>query len=76
MKSGTNETIRQAIEEGKGVRVRLVADALGVSPNTVYQAIKRGEVRALGIGRAKRVAPDEARRLLGIEEPAGTDRAA
>jgi excisionase family DNA binding protein len=62
----THELIAEAVADGRGVRVRLVADALGVSTQTVYQAIKRGEVRALGIGRTKRVAPEEAVRLTGI----------
>lgn len=62
-----HDALIQAITEGRGVKVRLLADALGVTPNTIYTAIKRKEIRALEIGRAKRVAPDEARRLLGME---------
>jgi len=63
-----HELLKQAIEEERGVKIRHLATKLGVTPNTVYQAIKRGEVRALIIGRAKRVPPEEARRLLGLEQ--------
>jgi DNA-binding Lrp family transcriptional regulator len=62
--------LREALEQGRGIPIRPLADALGVTPNTIYQAIKRHEIKVFEVGRSKRVTPAEGRRLLAMVESA------
>jgi excisionase family DNA binding protein len=48
-----------------GFNVKEAAELLGVSHNTLYRAIWRGEVRAVKIGSRVLIAKGELERLLG-----------
>jgi excisionase family DNA binding protein len=56
-----------ALNEGRPVRVNSLAEALSVSRNGFYEAIKRGEIRSIRIGRSIRIPAQEARRVLGVD---------
>jgi hypothetical protein len=60
----------KAIEEGTPAKVRPLAKAANFSANALYGAVERGEVRSIRVGRAIRIPPDEAKRLLGLERMA------
>lgn len=60
--------IRARILAGKNVPVPPLAEEVGISRNGLYQAIKRGEVESVKIGRAIFVPAHEGRRLLGIDD--------
>jgi hypothetical protein len=62
--------IREAIAQGWNVRVPPLAREAGTCAATIYNGIKRGEIRAIWIGpNTVRVPADEARRLLGLDKP-------
>ncbi len=63
-----HENVRARILAGRHVKVRPLAEEIGVSPNALYEAIKRGEVAIVEIGSAKRIPPHEGRRLLGLDQ--------
>ncbi len=65
-----DEALKQDIEAGRHVKVRPLAKAANTNPNTLYQAVARGEVRSVRIGKSIRIPAAEARRLLGIGEAA------
>jgi excisionase family DNA binding protein len=48
-----------------GFNVKEAAELLGVSHNTVYRAVWRGEIRAVKIGSRVLIAKGELERLLG-----------
>ena len=62
--------VRKRITEGKSVRVVPMADAIGVSPSTLYEWIKKGEVRAYQLGASKIIPAEEGARLLNIGQDA------
>ncbi len=64
------EELRQAISEGRSVKVAPLAKAAGVTPGALYAAVREGEVRAVRIGSAVRIPAREAARLLGLEAAA------
>ncbi len=66
--------LRETIAQGRGVPVRLLADAVGVTPTTIYALVQRGELRAYRIGEAVRIVPTEAARLLGLEQAEQMER--
>lgn len=49
------------------LKVREAADALGVGRDAVYNAINRGEIRAIRFGGTLLVPQAELERLLGVE---------
>lgn len=59
--------LRQAIEQGRNVRIPALAKEAGVTPGALYAAVRGGEVKAVRIGKAVRIPAYEARRLLGLE---------
>ena len=61
-----DETLKRDLDAERNVKVSLLAKAAGTAPNTLYQAIARGEVKAVRIGKAVRIPAHEARRLLGL----------
>jgi hypothetical protein len=65
-----DEKLEQDLKANRPVKPRPLFKAANVAPNTGYGAIKRGEIRVIRWGRTFRIPPDEARRLLGIEEAA------
>lgn len=60
-----NDVVSRA-EAGLNVLVPALAGAIGMSRGGLYQAIARGEVASVRIGRAIFVPAHEARRLLGM----------
>lgn len=60
-----DEVVRRA-REGLPVKVPALAEASGRSRNALYQAIKRGELEAVWLGRAAVVPGTAALRLLGL----------
>ncbi|MCJ2093124.1 hypothetical protein MKK67_11540 [Methylobacterium sp. J-072] len=61
-----DDVVRRA-REGLPVKVPALAEASGRSRNALYQAIKRGELEAVWLGRAAVVPGDAALRLLGMK---------
>ena len=53
-----------------------VAQITGVSTGTVYNAVKRGEIKAVRIGRRILVPGHQLRTMLGLGESPRSDRAA
>jgi len=66
MKNAIDE-IRRAIDDGRPVKVKPLATASGYSFNGFYDAVKRGEIRSIRIGRSIRIPAQEARRVLGLD---------
>ncbi len=62
-----DNSLRADLENNRPVRVRPLCKEANRSPNHVYSAIARGEIRSIRVGRAIRIPADEARRLLGLE---------
>ena len=67
MKDGVQE-FRRAIDDGRPVKVKSLATASGYSFNCFYDAVKRGDIRSIRIGRSIRIPAQEARRVLGLDE--------
>jgi AcrR family transcriptional regulator len=66
-----DDKLADALRLNRGVPVRLLAEAAGVTPQTIYQRIKRKELRVIRPGKkAVRDCPDAARQLLGLDEKA------
>lgn len=63
----TYEETRERLKAGKNVPVRPMADAIGIHPNTLWKAIREGQVRAVRVGRAVSIPSAEGLRLLGID---------
>lgn len=61
-----NDVVKRA-REGHPLKVPDLAQATGFSRNALYQAIKRGELDAIRLGRAAVVPARAALRLLGIK---------
>lgn len=67
-----DDKLRKALDKGHGVAVRPLAEALGVTPNTLYKSIGRGEIAVYEVTpHSKRVTPQAARRLLGLRPVEG-----
>ncbi len=62
-----NEKLKRALAEGRAVGVKPLAHAAGVTPNAIYAAVRNKEIRAIIIGAAIRIPPNEVRRLLGLD---------
>lgn len=60
-------TARAAVER-LVYSVREAAAALDLCPNTIYNLIDRGELRAHKVGRRTLIAVADVRRLVGLEE--------
>ncbi len=60
--------LKKALDEGMPVRVRPVAKGAGLSPNTIYSAVARGEVESVRVGKSILIPARVARRLLGLDE--------
>lgn len=61
------DDLKQAIAEGRSVKVPALAKAAGVTPGALYAAVRENEVKAVRIGKAVRIPAREAARLLGLE---------
>ncbi|MGH1592297.1 hypothetical protein ACRBEV_32765 (plasmid) [Methylobacterium phyllosphaerae] len=61
------EEIQKRLREGKNVRAKPMADAVGMSLSAFYAACERGDVKAVSIGRTKVIPAHEAMRLLGMQ---------
>lgn len=64
------DELRKRVREGKNVRARPMADAVGMSLSAFYAACERGDVKAITIGRTKVIPAHEAMRLLGMQSEA------
>lgn len=62
----TQHDVLTRAEIGLNVLVPPLADAIGMSRAGLYQAIARGEVASVRVGRAIFVPAHETRRLLGM----------
>jgi hypothetical protein len=62
--------LKVALASGASAKVPPMARALNMSPNALYGAIRHGAVRAIRIGKSVRIPNAEARRLLGLDNPA------
>jgi len=65
-----DEKLRDDLRERRPVRVRPLARAANRSFNNLYEAVRRGDIRAIRVGRSIRIPANEARRLLGLEAEA------
>ena len=54
--------------EGKNLKVPPVAEAIGLSTNGAYAAIRRGEIASVRVGRAVFIPGREVLRLLSVED--------
>jgi hypothetical protein len=63
----TMEEIQKRLREGKNVRAKPMAEAVGMSLSAFYAACERGDVKAVSIGRTKVIPAHEAMRLLGMQ---------
>jgi hypothetical protein len=63
------------IDAGRCVGIKPVAAAIGISPASLYNAVNRGEISAINIGRRKILTAPTARRLLGRDSPASAEKA-
>ncbi|TXM66899.1 excisionase [Methylobacterium sp. WL12] len=64
-------TITEILERaraGKNVKVPPLAEAVGLSVNGFYAAVRRGDIEAIRVGRAVMVPGREALRLLSAEQ--------
>ena len=62
------DAMEQALAENRPVRVPPLAKRADVTPNTLYSAVRRGEVASVRIGRSVRIPAYEARRILGLDK--------
>lgn len=62
----TMKEIQKRLREGKNVRAKPMAEAVGMSLSAFYAACERGDVKAVSIGRTKVIPAHEAMRLLGM----------
>lgn len=63
----TSDLLARA-REGKNVKVPPLAEAVGLSTNGFYAAVRRGDIDAIRVGRAVMVPGREVLRLLNAEE--------
>lgn len=64
------QEIRQRIREGKNVRAKPMADAVGMSLSAFYAACERGDVKTISVGRTRLIPAHEAARLLAMTDSA------
>ncbi len=71
--ASTHPAAKLLDEAGPTLSVAEAAKVLGISINTAYSAIKRGDlgVRALRYGQRWRIPTADVRRLVGLENNAG-----
>jgi hypothetical protein len=73
-----SESVLDRALAGKNVKVRPLAEAVGMSVNGLHLACRRGDVKTITIGSSIFVPASEVLRLLGrmpgSEEPAGANR--
>jgi excisionase family DNA binding protein len=62
-----DEDLLKALRDGGGVKAPALAKALGLSRVGIYEAVKRGEIPAIRIGRRIIIPAHVARRLLGLD---------
>lgn len=63
-----DDDLKRDLERGVPVKVPSLADALNLSRNGLYLAIRRKEIASTRIGRSIRVPVEEASRLLGLQK--------
>lgn len=61
------EILKRA-REGKNLKVPPVADAIGLSANGIYTAIRRGDIASVRVGKAIMIPGREVLRLLAADE--------
>jgi hypothetical protein len=64
----TTADLLKRAREGNNVKVRPLAEAVGLSLNSFYAACRRGEIQTVRVGRAITVPGREALRLLSANE--------
>lgn len=64
----TTIDILERARAGKNVKVPPLAEAVGLSVNGFYAAVRRGDIEAIRVGRAVMVPGREALRLLSAEQ--------
>lgn len=57
------------LKAGKNVSVPAMADLVGCHPNTLWKAIREGEVEAIRVGRCVLIPAPVGLRLVGLAEP-------
>jgi hypothetical protein len=64
----TSDEIKEALEKKLTVEIWPTAgSAIGVSRNSAYEAVRRGDIPVIQIGRTKRVTTAWLRERLGLE---------
>lgn len=63
----TPAEVLKAIQEELTVPVPTAARAFGTARNATYDAVKRGEIPSIRVGRSLRVPTSALRQMLGIE---------
>ncbi|MCC0808062.1 DNA-binding protein [Methylobacterium sp. W2] len=63
----TMDEVRKRLTDGKNVRAKVMADAVGMSLSAFYAACERGDIETIAIGRTKLIPAHEGMRLLGIK---------
>ena len=63
----TMEEIQKRLKEGKNVRAKPMAEAVGMSLSAFYAACERGDVETVSVGRTRLIPAREGMRLLGIK---------
>ena len=59
--------LKDDLDGQRAIRVAQLAQALNMSLVGVYQAVRRGEIKSIRIGKAIRIPAAEGRRLLGLD---------
>ena len=62
-----DKQLKDDLDGQRAIRVAQLAQALNMSLVGVYQAVRRGEIKSIRIGKAIRIPAAEGRRLLGLD---------
>lgn len=65
MNAVAGASVWERVKQGKNVRVRPLADAIGVTPSTIYGWINEGKLEALRFEGTVSIPAHVAQRLLG-----------
>jgi len=64
------ETVISRLKAGKNVPVRPMAEAIGCHPNTLWKAIREGEVQSVKLGSCVFIPSPAGLKLLGLHNEA------